>query len=133
MLPVERLAKLIPMLSSDKQGEVLATVAAIGRTLQNAGCDWHDLAKNIGIPAAQPQPRYTNAPYKQHKPKPTKLEPWHVIAASCIELGEKFGLTHKEYGFLMGIIDSVYCPSQKQMKWLYGIEAKLIRKKQASP
>jgi hypothetical protein len=37
------LRKLIPRLGSDQPGEVLATVAAIARVLQGAGCDWHDL------------------------------------------------------------------------------------------
>lgn len=39
-----KLAKLIPMLSSDQPGEVLATVAAIRRTLEGAGANLHDLA-----------------------------------------------------------------------------------------
>jgi len=39
-----RLAKLLPLLSSDQPGEVAATVAAIGRTLAGAGATWHDLA-----------------------------------------------------------------------------------------
>jgi hypothetical protein len=38
------LRKLIPRLGSDQPGEILATVAAIGRVLCAAGCDWHDLA-----------------------------------------------------------------------------------------
>jgi hypothetical protein len=39
-----RLAKLVPLLGSDKPGEVAAAVAAIGRTLRGAGLDWHTLA-----------------------------------------------------------------------------------------
>ncbi len=49
-LPAEirpKLAKLFPMLSSDKAFEVAATAAAIGRTLQAAGADWHDLSQII--------------------------------------------------------------------------------------
>jgi hypothetical protein len=38
------LRKLIPRLASDQPGEILATVAAIGRVLRARGCDWHDLA-----------------------------------------------------------------------------------------
>jgi hypothetical protein len=33
-LPLERLAKLVPLLSSDKDGEVVAAARAIGRTLE---------------------------------------------------------------------------------------------------
>ena len=43
-----KLAKLIPMLSSDNAGEVFAAAQAIKRSLQSVGCDFHDLAQNIG-------------------------------------------------------------------------------------
>ena len=46
----ERLGKLVPRLASNHDGEVVATVAAIGRTLQSAGLDWHDLAQRIATP-----------------------------------------------------------------------------------
>ena len=38
-----KLSKLIPLLASDKPGEVVATAAAITRTLKQIGADWHDL------------------------------------------------------------------------------------------
>lgn len=44
---VERLAKLIPMLASDKDGEVIATVRAIARTLETGGSDFHALASSL--------------------------------------------------------------------------------------
>ena len=43
-----KLGKLIPLLASDKPGEVVATAAAITRTLKQAGADWHDLVKALG-------------------------------------------------------------------------------------
>lgn len=46
----ERLGKLIPRLASDHDGEVTATVAAIGRTLTGVGLDWHDLARRVAEP-----------------------------------------------------------------------------------
>jgi hypothetical protein len=49
-----KLQKLIPLLASDKDGEVLSAVAAIGRTLKQAGADYHDLAK--AITSAKPLP-----------------------------------------------------------------------------
>ena len=42
-----KLSKLIPLLASDKDGEVVATARAIGRTLAQAGADFHDLAAAI--------------------------------------------------------------------------------------
>jgi hypothetical protein len=40
-----KLAKLIPLLGSDKDGEVVAAARAIGRALQSAKADWHDLVR----------------------------------------------------------------------------------------
>src|SRR6267142_510688 len=43
----DRLKKLIPMLASDKDGEVIAAVSAIKRTLQSNESDLHDLAAKL--------------------------------------------------------------------------------------
>lgn len=40
-----KLKKLIPLLSSDQDGEVVAAVRALGRTLKAAGSDFHTLAE----------------------------------------------------------------------------------------
>jgi hypothetical protein len=45
--PDFKLHKLILLLSSDVDGEVLGAARAIGRTLQAAGRNWHDLAEAI--------------------------------------------------------------------------------------
>ena len=42
-----QLAKLIPRLASDHDGEIVATVKAIGRTLKSAGSDFHALAAAV--------------------------------------------------------------------------------------
>lgn len=39
------LSKVIPLLSSPVDGEVLAAARAIDRKLKAAGCDWHDLSE----------------------------------------------------------------------------------------
>ena len=49
-----QVAKLLPLLASDKDGEVLGAAAALVRTLKSAGHDLHDLAKRVT--ADQPQP-----------------------------------------------------------------------------
>jgi hypothetical protein len=63
-----KVAKLLPMLASDTPGEVVATVAAIGRTLHAAGLDWHALAAIVerhtapgGRPGAAPPAAFTFA------------------------------------------------------------------------
>jgi hypothetical protein len=47
-----KLQRLIPMLATNHDGEVVATARAIGRTLQAAGLDWHDLAERLAAPTA---------------------------------------------------------------------------------
>jgi hypothetical protein len=53
----KRLGPLIRLLGSDKDGEVLATVEAIKRTLASDGADLHDLAVAISQPPPPPAPR----------------------------------------------------------------------------
>lgn len=62
-----RVVKLLPMLASDKDGEVIAAVRAIDRTLKSARNDWHDLADAVGTPSRsapqrQREYRYTARP-----------------------------------------------------------------------
>ena len=45
-----RLGQYIKLLASDRDGEVLACVAAMKRTLSGQGLDLHDLAKSIAEP-----------------------------------------------------------------------------------
>ena len=58
-----KLEKLVPRLASDADGEVVATVRAIDRTLRGAGCDWHDLTEVLAplrpqaVPKARPEPQ----------------------------------------------------------------------------
>lgn len=50
-----KLGKLIPRLASDHDGELIATISAIRRTLDAAGLDLHDLAETISAPADRPR------------------------------------------------------------------------------
>src|SRR4051812_38855796 len=51
----ERLGKLLPMLSSNHDGERIGAVSAIERVLKSAGFDWHDLTAAI-VGATSPPP-----------------------------------------------------------------------------
>ncbi|MDA0990306.1 MAG: hypothetical protein O3A51_06105 [Verrucomicrobia bacterium] len=42
------LCKLLPLLGSDHEGEVIATKRAIERILTSKKLDWHDLAASLG-------------------------------------------------------------------------------------
>ncbi|WP_262299709.1 hypothetical protein [Microvirga sesbaniae] len=59
-----KLSRLIPMLATDHDGEVIAAVRAIDRTLKSAGMDFHNLVEalcyrqpsSIPVSAAAPEP-----------------------------------------------------------------------------
>jgi hypothetical protein len=53
-----KIAKLLPLLASDKDGEVVATARAIGRTLSAAGADWHDLVAVLRERPPAPEPEF---------------------------------------------------------------------------
>jgi hypothetical protein len=53
----DRLSKLLPLLASDKEGEVLATVRAIRAALLGEGLDLHDLATSIAGAEVVANPR----------------------------------------------------------------------------
>ena len=60
-----RLAKLVPLLGSDRPGEVAATVLAIANTLRSAGNDWHDMAADL---ACRPAPQILYRPQQTTSP-----------------------------------------------------------------
>lgn len=106
-----KISKLIPRLARDHDGEVVATVAAIRRTLAAAGLDFHALAKALGTPVPPiVQPR-------------SQAE----IAAWCRNHGQT-SLTLKEFVFVSDMAHRFSRgsqPSEKQTAWLMAIYAKL--------
>jgi hypothetical protein len=50
-----KLAKIIPRLATEHEGEVIATVGAISRTLAAAGLDWHAIAEAIENSGCAPE------------------------------------------------------------------------------
>ena len=72
----DRLAKIIPRLASTHDGEVIAVVGAIRRTLDSAGFDLHDLAEHVAAMvafAAAPVRAEPRAPYtSEHQRTPAE-------------------------------------------------------------
>lgn len=64
-----RLALIIPRLASNHDGEVVATARAIGRTLNAAGLDWHDVAAAINA-IDPPRPRHQSWGHADDPPPP---------------------------------------------------------------
>jgi hypothetical protein len=74
---------MIPMLSADNEGVVIATVRGIGRTLKAAGLDFHDLANVV---ASAPAPREPGRqPYEPADDYYDGMDPsnWRAMARWC--------------------------------------------------
>jgi len=118
-----KIAKLIPRLATDHDGEVLATVQAIRRTLAAAGLDLHDLVGALnGRPVDHSEP--------EPKPEPTVREPqsWFQLCDICLDWPDL--LTEKEADFLQDIGPRLVMgaePTEKQAAWMRAIYAKVAR------
>ena len=105
----DKLAILIPRLGSDRDGEIVATAAAITRQLSKAGADWHDLADRLtSAPAAPAETSETMVFYDYL----TAVE-W-LLATDCGELSAR------DIGFCEDMRGILYrWPAKpKQAAWL---------------
>ncbi len=126
-----KLAKLLPMLSTSHDGEVVATARAIGRTLQSAGLDCPALAAAITpIPKPEPQP-VERKPYEPADDywDGTDRSDWLAMARWCRE-HDCGRLTPKEQRFIWDIASPLRLrhgrkPTPKQYDWLRSIYVKL--------
>jgi hypothetical protein len=101
-----RLGKMLLMLSSNHDGDVVATVRAIERVLKSAGSDWHDLVASMLAPAAHP-------------------EVHDDVVQWC--LNRHFFLSPRDREFLEGVAEQRMPPSPKQEKWIHDTVGKLER------
>jgi len=85
---VNKLRLLIPRLGSDYDGEVVATVRQIRKTLQGAGLDLHDLAEDIDKP-----PKIVTIPAPSHD---APEYDWQALIYDCLQIPES--LTDRENG-----------------------------------
>jgi hypothetical protein len=102
------LGKLIPLLASNHDGEVVATARAIDRVLKSGGRDWHDLAALICLPMSEL--RHRNAD-------------WRRDARFCA--GHAKRLTERELDFIGTLARYRENPTDKQLKWLHSITERL--------
>src|SRR4051812_22150318 len=112
---VPRLAKLLPLLSSDKSGEVVAAANAIGRTLATVNADWHDLVAHL-----QSEPR-TVVVYRDVYRDPPSAEPsdWRAMLRVCADRYSR--LSVREQQFVASLANWRGRPTPKQMDWLEAI------------
>jgi hypothetical protein len=134
----KKLEKLVRLLSSDKDHEVLSAARAITRTLSSAGSDIHELATRVkGVPEADMQ-RIYDAGVQEGKDvaaaaagfRSTEGLSWLEMAEYCA--GHDDGrLSAKERGFIEDMVR--WCarrePSEKQGKWLHVLYVRLGRRR----
>jgi hypothetical protein len=102
-----RLAKLVALLSSDKDGEVLGAVEAMRRLLATVDSDFHDLARALAGEAPAD-------------------DDWRQLIGRLLEEADR--LSDRDYDFLLSMRRHIALgrePSPRQQKWLRDIEAKL--------
>lgn len=102
---VERVSQIIPRLASDSDGEIVATVRAIRRTLESSGHDLYDLTAEL-LGAAQTE-----------EPETDDRMPGHQRDA---EAALRSGLyrDEKERAFLRSMSKWNAEPTGRQRKWL---------------
>ena len=116
----DKLGKLLPMLSSDHDGERAGAVAAIERVLKSHSRDWHDLAANIAAPAPARAPPRRQAPDDETSTT-ICAEDLVDLITTVRDSGAWFGPRSEE--FLDGLLEragrfaAVYL-SPKQKQWL---------------
>jgi hypothetical protein len=112
---VPRLAKFVPLLGSDKPGEIVAAAEAMKRTLHGAGLDFHDLVKAIECSWSKP------AGVESREPT---AKDWQVLARDCL-MSDEDRLRTAERDFLTTMLHWSSEPSDRQLQWLNAIAARL--------
>lgn len=118
----KRLALLIPMLGSDKDGEVVASVRQIAKALAADGKDFHDLVKVV---SGEPTVIYKTA--FRAPPEPPKSD-WVEMADFCARFERSLSEREAEFVRDMTVKLRRYGePTPKQAGWLEGIHERLRR------
>jgi hypothetical protein len=118
--PTDRIAKLIRLLASPVDGEVVNAARALHRVLADAG-RFHHLAD---IVEANWHPPIAIQPPPKPKPPPEPKHDWQILAARLLQHREVL-LGSRELDFLQNMLRSRTAPTDKQWKWLGDIEARL--------
>jgi hypothetical protein len=104
-----QLGKLLLMLSSSHDGEVVAAVRAIDRTLKSNRLDWHDLTQALRLPPSSLRRRDD--------------ADWHDLLAFCASRMNQ--LNNREREFLRSIARWHGDLTEHQRNWLESIADKL--------
>jgi hypothetical protein len=135
---VEKIQKLIRLLSSPNDGEALAAVHALQRVLREEGTDIHELAVRIeGLSQAEMKKLY-DAGFREGKnaAAAASTADFSNVGPSFYEMACEIRrkgdgrLSQKEAGFVEDMVR--WCarrePSEKQGKWLHAIYCRTERR-----
>jgi hypothetical protein len=109
-----RLEKLLLMLSSDRDGEVVNAARAIGHALQGVGADWHDLAAGLLVPTKKAKAQRNGS----------SDQPWRDVAAFCVEHSDLLRQREREF------VTNIACHwrgdlTEPQRAWLHALYERL--------
>jgi hypothetical protein len=112
----DKLGKLLRLLSSDKDGEVLAATAAIKRTLATEGLDIHGLADALCRPALRAEAKAQRAPNTDRTGN--EDTDWHSVACECEAYGAFPNLREQKFVTDMVAWTQRATPTERQKDWL---------------
>jgi hypothetical protein len=113
--PALQAGKLIRLLGSNRDGEVLAAARALDQTLRSAGFDWHDLA-DVAERCLLLRSATTSIARSSSSARP----PWQELAEECLRHGG-YSLKRSEIDFLSSMSGWPTSPSDRQLAWLDAI------------
>jgi hypothetical protein len=136
----DRLGKLLRLLTSDRDGEVVSAARAIVRTLDGAGLDIHALAESLGINGKKFSEADALEIYRRGVEDGKRAaggfgfhsigEPsWHEIAQECAAHDNRLR-DERERQFVHDMVRRTVRggePTEKQAKWLRAIYARVRR------
>jgi hypothetical protein len=120
----DRIGKLIRLLSSPLDGEVVGAARALGRVLADQQADFHTLADCVernwrGPISTKPDPIFWNPPRRPE---------WQIRAERLLAHSEiLFPEYPDEFDFLMNVSRMRPAPSAGQEKWMRDIEDAIAR------
>lgn len=115
-----KLGRLLPRLASDAPGEVVATVAAIRRTLDRAGLDLHDLAARLTEAPRPVQPGPARPAQRNASPR------GELAVATWLRACAAHRLTPKQRDFVeraARLLTAGRALTPKQSQWLADLHA----------
>jgi hypothetical protein len=131
---ITKLSKLFPRLASDHDGEVIATVRAIMRTLESSGSSLHDLGPALTSKTIE-RVVYRDSPSEeasQHQP-PTSDEPiGHEEVAAHGKVLKTCDLNERERSFVLQMMKDAkrltdrFTMTVRQADWWRGLVDKYL-------